>query len=220
MTYSSLGAKRQPQFADADAPDVAVNPSQVANYAADYGNYKVDTAAARSTAAAWAWEGLLWRDSDGNKVLWKFTSGSWKAWESDWISYVPVLTSGTSFVIGSGGSARTEAKYKWWAGLVVVDFALTFGTAGASFPTAPEISLPVTARAVKHPFVTYAGDMSMFDVSAGLNYPGKVTASDAATGRARLYSTNTGAFATIAPTAPFAWAAGDTFAGQFTYEPA
>lgn len=77
MTKSSTGSFRQPHYLDGDAPDVAVNANEVADYAAEFGNYKVATNADRINATAWAWEGLEWRTTD-TKLDWVFTGGAWK----------------------------------------------------------------------------------------------------------------------------------------------
>ncbi len=74
MAFSSLGPKREPRFADGDAPDVAVNATQSAAYAAEYGNHKEGTDAARQSFPGW--EGLFWSCTD-TKLDWKFTNGAW-----------------------------------------------------------------------------------------------------------------------------------------------
>lgn len=64
MTASSFGTKNEPKFADADAPDLAVNPTQAAAFAAKVGNRRVGTAAERIAATGKdLWEGLLWGDT-------------------------------------------------------------------------------------------------------------------------------------------------------------
>lgn len=209
MTYSSLGAKRQPQFADADAPDVAVNPTQVANYAAEYGNYKVDTAAARTTAAAWAWEGLLWRDTDSNKVLWKFTSGAWKSWESPWIAYVPTYS---GLTLGSGGVALIE--YRYAAGDVEVKWKLTFGTSGSW--AVPGFTLPVAPNTTWLGTFGYLGDGVAAQAAAlyslTINY-------FPTGGLARLY-VSTVPVGVLNGASPFAPASGDFLSGRLSYTPA
>jgi hypothetical protein len=77
MTATSWGPKNEPEFADGDAPDVALNPKQAAAYAGKVGNRRVGTTAERNAAAGKdLWVGLAWGDTtDGNDY--KYTSGGW-----------------------------------------------------------------------------------------------------------------------------------------------
>lgn len=63
------GAKGQPQFLDAGAPDIAVDPNLVADYAALVGNRKVGTTAQQDALAGdLVWEGLLFGNTtDGTE---------------------------------------------------------------------------------------------------------------------------------------------------------
>jgi hypothetical protein len=77
LTATSWGTKNQPQFADGDAPDVALNPSQVADYAAKVGNRRVGTTAERVAATGKdVWEGLVWGDTTLG-VDFRYKSGAW-----------------------------------------------------------------------------------------------------------------------------------------------
>jgi hypothetical protein len=79
MTKSSTGSFRQPHYLDGDAPDVAVNANEVADYAAEFGNHKVGTAAERNAATSWAWDGLTWGDTtDGCNYRYAVSGGAWK----------------------------------------------------------------------------------------------------------------------------------------------
>lgn len=100
MAVDFLGAKRQPQFLDTGAPDIAVDDSAVANYAAEFGNHKIGTAAERATATAWAWPGLHWTDSDGLKSTYIFDGTGWKTGAEDtgWIA--PTLMNGWKNLAG------------------------------------------------------------------------------------------------------------------------
>lgn len=62
MASSSLGPDGEPEFADGDAPDVAVNPSEVAKYAAKRGTRPIGTTAQRN-AYAYPKYGLQWFDT-------------------------------------------------------------------------------------------------------------------------------------------------------------
>lgn len=75
MAASTFGPKNEPQFADGDAPDVAVNPTQAAAYAAKLGNRRVDTGANRTTASGKdVWDGLEWYDTT-NKGRYEYIGG-------------------------------------------------------------------------------------------------------------------------------------------------
>jgi hypothetical protein len=63
MAYSSLDPTTgAPVYLDSDAPDPAVNPSQVAEYAAQVGTRLIGTTAQR-TAYSYARDGLCWYDT-------------------------------------------------------------------------------------------------------------------------------------------------------------
>lgn len=72
------GPRREPRFDVNGAPDLGVDENEVAKYAAEFGNYCVDTAAKRAAAAAWAWDGLMWCDSDGTKAVHVYRDGAWR----------------------------------------------------------------------------------------------------------------------------------------------
>jgi hypothetical protein len=64
-----------PRFADSDAPDPAVNPTEVAAYAAWRGNRIIDTRAAR-LAFAFERPGLQWYESDTDQLM-EYTPDGW-----------------------------------------------------------------------------------------------------------------------------------------------
>lgn len=74
-----------PIFSDADAPDVARNPTEVAEFAAEVGTRLVGTTAERN-AYAYARNGLEWRDTTLKKTFVHDGSG--------WVMN-PVLAAGT-----------------------------------------------------------------------------------------------------------------------------
>lgn len=70
MAVNSYGAKGQPQFSDTGAPDTAVDPTKVGEYAGAVGNRMVGTTTQRNTLTLlWAgfsggaWEGLRFYDT-------------------------------------------------------------------------------------------------------------------------------------------------------------
>lgn len=78
MTASSYGTHGEPRFADGDAPDVALNPTQAAAYAAKVGNRRVGTTAERTAATGLdVWNGLLWYDTDDGSEYQR-VSGVWQ----------------------------------------------------------------------------------------------------------------------------------------------
>ncbi len=77
MTASSFGPKGEPQFKDVDAPDVAVNPTQVAAYAALVGNRKAGTSADRKALTGVAvWPGLEYFETDTGSTF-VYTAAGW-----------------------------------------------------------------------------------------------------------------------------------------------
>lgn len=102
MAYSSLDPTTgAPEFADADAPDPAVNPSQVAAFAAQVGTRLIGTTAER-TAYAYAREGLAWFDTTLEQ---------------------PFVHNGSGWVFGDGSS--DAAAVTLGSGFATIDFTLT-----------------------------------------------------------------------------------------------
>lgn len=77
MASSSKGAKNQPHFAESDAPDVAGNPTEVSDYAAEVGNRKVGLSTDRTgLTGSDVWDGLEFLETD-NGDRWVHLNGSW-----------------------------------------------------------------------------------------------------------------------------------------------
>lgn len=75
MAVDSRGAKNEPQFSDSGAPDIGVDPSAVAEYAAKVGNRRVGSTAERLAATgADLWQGLEWYDTTENRIY-EYNSG-------------------------------------------------------------------------------------------------------------------------------------------------
>jgi len=92
MTATSWGPKNEPEFADGDAPDVALNPKQAAAYAGKVGNRRTGTDAERDAATGKdVWEGLAWGSTtDGSEY--KRVGGAWElTWSRDtgWTTLTP-----------------------------------------------------------------------------------------------------------------------------------
>lgn len=214
MTASSYGTKNEPKFADADAPDLAVNPTQVAAYAAKVGNRRTGTTAERNAATGLdVWEGLLWGDTtDG--VEYRRTAGAWKAWYSDWRVYSAALT---GLNVGTGGTNYTESRYL--AGTIAVRYKFVLGSSGFSVGTNPNFTLPVGALVGPNPVEAYAGFSSLYDLSATVGFVSMVSAYTG--GNARIFVLGSaGAYSPITATAPFTFASGDVLSGEFTYKAA
>lgn len=128
MAYSSLDpVTGAPQFADADAPDPAVNPTQVSDYAAQVGNRLVGTTAER-TAYPYDREGLRWYDTTLN---------------------IEFVHDGTGWVVASLqplNATFTPTRFQHGRTNVTTDatgyFTVTFPV---SFPNACDRVIPVSA---------------------------------------------------------------------------
>ena len=133
-------AKNAPQFIGGGAPSTAPDLNTVAVYASYVGNRKVDTAAARTTAAGLdVWEGLEWHDTtDG--ITYRYLSGGWKKWDSDWIVSTPTPEAGS----GAFTTATAAFRYKYVSGSVQWNVIVAITTAGTAAGTL-NIPLPFTA---------------------------------------------------------------------------
>lgn len=88
MTASSFGPRGEPEFKDGDAPDVALNPTQAAKYAALVGNRRIGTTAQRNAALTESvslttpgvWEGLKWLDTNEKAEYTLLDSGTGLGW--------------------------------------------------------------------------------------------------------------------------------------------
>jgi hypothetical protein len=84
MAVDSYGSRGEPKFSDSGAPDIAVDPTKVAEYARFVGNRITGTTAQRNAFnhPDWPhlttpWEGLVWYDTTlDREFLW--TGSGWK----------------------------------------------------------------------------------------------------------------------------------------------
>jgi hypothetical protein len=124
MAYSSLDPTTgQPVFLDSDAPDPAVNPSQVAAYAAQVGTRLIGTTAER-TAYSYAREGLCWFDTTLDQEF-IYNGSGWVsvfAYDTGWIT--PTL--GTNWSTYAGETP----KYRKLGGILFLSGRCS-GTAAA-----------------------------------------------------------------------------------------
>lgn len=78
MARDSSGSKNQPQYLGAGGLATAADQNEIANYAADVGNRKVGTAAARAAlTGADVWDGLEFGETDTGREYVRI-SGGWK----------------------------------------------------------------------------------------------------------------------------------------------
>lgn len=197
-----------PVFLDADAPDPAVNPTEVAAFAASVGTRLTGTTAQR-TAYTYAREGLEWYDTTVDAVYLHNGTG-WVLWHKRWAAYTPTLTN------VSGAPALT-ARYCVASGIVHVRFTVLLN--GANFGTAPKVSLPVTAAAVM-PYER-AGDAVYLDASGPAFIEGMLYLDTTETVYFATKVVATTAISTaqaVSATSPFTWVAGDIVTARFSYE--
>jgi len=210
MAYSSLGPKQEPEFADGDAPDVAVNPSQVAKYAARFGNKTTGTTAERGTASSWAWEDLLWKDTT-DKIEYMRTGGGWKAWNSGWLAYTPTLT---SITLGTGGTA--SFAYRYVNGDVHLKWLVVLGSGGTW--NAPVFTTPTSMSSAHLTLFSKVGNGAVHSFTQ----PWDVSAYRVSATEIRLHLTggSPSTFVLITSTVPVAVSAGLGLSGRAEYTPA
>jgi len=129
MTASSFNATTgAPEYDSADAPDTAVNPTEVAAFAAARGNVPKGTTAER-TAFAFKEDGAYWSDTDDDS-LYRWNGSAWDlVWrDSGWVTVSSFSNSFTS------ATAPDTVKYRRIGDVVHVSGVLSRGTAPGSTP--------------------------------------------------------------------------------------
>lgn len=140
--------------------------------------------------------------------------GVWKAWESDWITYVATLA---GFVVGTGGSALNYTAYRWRAGVPRIKFEFIFGTSAGSVTASPTFTLPpgMTLDAppysnmIIHPFAMLDSGTASIDAGRA-RYNGTDVDKIGLVYQNAILTT-----ASIGTNAPWTWVAGDAMAGEF-----
>lgn len=154
-------------------------------------------------------------------VIYRYSGSAWTAWESNWATFNPSLA---NLTVGSGGGAKAEFLYRFTDGRVHVKFEILLGTTGSSVGTHPTFTLPTPSLAHIHGYELFTGNIQMRDASdPALPRMALVAADNTATDKVRIYgfgTASTGLGYAITPTVPWTWAAGDTIAGDFIYDPA
>ena len=146
-------------------------------------------------------------------IEYRYSGSAWGGWESDWVTYAPTLTGVT---LGTGSTTRY--RYKFVAGLVLVDYSIRLGT-GGSFTGQPSLTLPVTAEALRVNFQEYPGTSFASNVASNI-FPMSVLADSASVTAVKFWARNTGAYVAVAATVPLTWALNSVIRGQFTMVPA
>jgi hypothetical protein len=196
-----------PIFLDGDAPDVAVNATQVAEYASRVGTRLIGSAAERA-AYPYVRDGLRWFDTDDDTEYQHDGSG-WYPVSHGWKAYTPSMTN------VSGGSIT--GQYRLENGLVVVRIRHVLASAGVTGQ--PTYSLPVNANSTSLNHLI--GSVLLVDSSAGNEYGGVVRKAASVVNAVAPYVWGVGGtyllFANVSASAPFTWASGDVIDMQFQY---
>jgi len=153
-------------------------------------------------------------------VTYRYNGAAWKGWESDWLTYTATLT---GFVIGTGGSALSDTKYRFEQGRVRVRFNFVFGTTGATFPTTPKFTYPPVTPVTPIGYSFYEGNIT-YATAGGIIATGWVLSFGTSTTTVILGrdTGSGGATALDYPTTtlPITFAAGSVMQGSFLYDPA
>lgn len=201
-----------PIFLDSHAPDPAVNPSQVAAFAASVGTRLIGTTAER-TAYDYAREGLAWWDTTLDALM-VYDGSGWTTLVRSG-SYTPSLNRAT---IGNG---TVSGNYTRVGRMVTVQGRFVLGSTSsldaASGALTVGVSLPTAADSFYGSSVIEMGDATMLDASGEIYY-GKVTG-DNGTTRANIYALSGSPIRkqTVNSTSPMTWASGDVLSWLFTY---
>lgn len=147
MTASSFGPKKQPRFAAGDAPDLSGNPTEVADYAAAFGNYTTGTTAEMNALQPDAWPGLMFWNHTTNQMF-VYDGTAWI--ETSGVPRAANVELSTGWSMGAPNTSLTRVGR-----VVTFAFAATRNTpmtAGATIGFLPSGFRPL----VEVPFVAFA----------------------------------------------------------------
>lgn len=201
-----------PIYLDSDAPDPAVNPTQVAAFAASVGTRLIGTTAER-TAYAYAREGLAWYDTTLD-ALYMHNGSGWAVLLQTGV-YTPNLARAT---VGNGSISGNFTRV---GQMVTVQGRFVLGStssiSAASGALTVGISLPFTAASFYGTSVVEMGDVTMLDASGEIYY-GKATG-DNSTTAANVYALTGTPLRkqAVNSTSPMTWASGDILSWVLTY---
>lgn len=143
-----------------------------------------------------------------NTVRW-YDGAAWTIFAVPTTSYTPTLA---GMAIGTGGGATNIAHYAYANGVLVLTGIILFGTAGATFPTSPSITLPAGFTAAASVTPNYATVGQAIHLCSGVAYHGYMAQVSSTQIRPLLYATGgtyAGSANLVAGTVPVAWVAGD-----------
>lgn len=119
MAVDDWGDKNEPIFLASGAPEIDVDPTAVAAYAAKVGNRRVGTNAQRLAATGKdIWPGLFWQETDGNLDGYLRTGSGWVL-----LTRPRQTTAGLAYASGYGNN--TEMTIARANGIVVANFSIS-----------------------------------------------------------------------------------------------
>lgn len=148
-----------------------------------------------------------------NGVTYRRLGGAWRAWESDWIAYVP---STDTF----HASVTKVRRYKYVAGQVVVEQISTITNPATAMTGDAVVSLPVPAAPLSNVYEAFEGRCSVMDISITTNRGAAVVADGSSVNAVRYGVGYDPITAFVNNTVPMAVGAGDVYKAQFKYNPA
>lgn len=191
--------------------DLAAMADTVQDALLNRSTYRMGTDADRTAASLP--NGTLWYSTDTG-ITYKRLSGSWKAWESDWIAYTATLTNFAPGTLPSG-TPRNITLYRYEAGRIRVSYDFVFGSNGSP-PSNPRFSLPVASAALRHGYQS-VGVGDLWDVSVTQVFFSTVTLVTTTVAQIQYGVTPV---IDVVPAGPFVWASGDAMQGELVYDPA
>lgn len=150
------------------------------------------------------------------QIVERHNGTSWRNWESDWISYAPVLSASIGAAKWNGSTGTVTAQYKYTSGRINVRARFLFGGAISSF-TGALFSLPAEAENF-YVINQLTNGMATLSDPGNAIYNGFVRyASTTIAGI--IAQTPSGAIGNVANNNPQTWNGGDFFYVDFTYDP-
>lgn len=163
--------------------------------------------------------GDTYQDTDGDRVMHRY-DGQWRAWESEWISWTPVLAAGAgSFALGNG---TLSARYRYTGGQIAFIFRMLFGSS-SSIGTNPSFTLPANIEGTYSAYaVVGRGTLGVTNGSAvadGVCYRTATSVNQVTIGTWNVSSTFP-AITGATTSTPFGWGANCYIELAGTYNPA
>jgi hypothetical protein len=150
-----------------------------------------------------------------NGITYRYSGSAWRAWSSGWIAFTPMLTGAA---VGTGGGALNASEYKYSDGEYHQRGRIVFGSSGATFPSFPDVGLPsgITLRSPLMADEFLLGSVTLFDAGVAIAR-GHVHYSSTNIDRVRIVQSaaTPNGIASITPTSPWTWNAGDAIEYEF-----